>query len=394
MPLRHIVISILLAITLLWTTGPAKGIELSGRDRYSLSQADTVFDDLYIVCGGASFPLTPNLESRGGALLDGTVTGDLWLAGGRYLLSGDVFGSLNTFSQEARISGNVRQSARLLVQHAAVDGTIGNNLIAFAQEIELGEQSRVERDLAIFAEEATLLGQVGRNVHIRSNYIIISGKIGGNLNLRANSIAILAPAEIVGDIDYTCPSEIEIEDGVILGGKTYWKKIVPEEEKEPSPPTGRIILFFCSLVTGLFLIPTFRQHTRFTIEELRRNILACMGIGLIFLCLAPVALIILLISVVGIPVGIILMFAYTVFFYISKIYVAILGGIFIVHAFHKGPITRLWIPFILGLIVISFLYTIPYLGWVIYFLVIITGTGGLLRGMYRCRKAITPSAII
>lgn len=394
MLLRNVIVSTSLAIILFWSCGPADAIVLVGDDRYSLSPADTVFDDLYMVCGGASFFLTPTIEPRGGALLDGTVTGDLWLAGGRYLLSGNVLGSLNTFSQEARVSGNVRQSARLFAQRAAIDGTIGNNLIAFAQEIELGKHSRVERDLAIFAEKAMLMGQVGRNVHVRGDYIIISGKIEGNLDLKANNIAILAPAEITGDIEYTCPSKIEIEDGVVLGGKTYWKKIAPDDKKKSSPPVGRIILFFCSLVTGLFLIPTFRQHTRFTVEELQRNTLVCMGIGLIFLCLAPVALIILLISVVGIPIGIILMFAYTIFFYISKIYVAILGGIFIVRAFRKGPITRLWIPFILGLIIISFLYTIPYFGWVIYFLVIIAGTGGLLRGMYRCRKAITPSAIV
>ncbi len=364
--------------------------EFSNRNRYTLPPNDTIPGDLYLTCGGASFPYSWTRSDdggRGGAFIDGTILGDLSMAGGKLNFSGLIKGNLNCASQSTFIRGNIERSARIACQEITVVGKIGIDAIILASRVELGSSSRIGNDAAITGGEVRILGDVGRDLIVRGDEIIIAGKIAGDLDIEANIVTIEYPAEISGNVSYKSPKKIRISDDVIIEGDVKWHRV----EKDIEVDKGidwytRSFFMFCTLVVGLIMIPLLNRHTRLASEQIGKKPLQCLGIGFVFICAAPIAAIILAITVIGIPAALILAFLSILFAYIAKIYFAIFLGSFIINAFRKGIKPKQGFAFILGLIALTFSYTVPVMGWIIYFGSMLFGAGAILLGAHECRK--------
>lgn len=351
---------------------PAPASVFSGKNRYVVSSNDTLDDDLYLGTGEGVF--------------DGVVTGDIVIGAQKYVVSGQVLGNVNGASRSATIRGTVGKSARIFAQTVIVNGTIGGNLLAFASDIEMSRNSRIYKDAAIFGNEVSIAGQIDRDLIVKCGQVVISGRIGGDLDLKGNKISIVAPAEIVGDITYTSRQKIRIEDDVIIGGEVTWKRIRKAEDEDGGINwVLRFIFFLCSLTTGLILIGLFNRHARISADRIVKKPLASLGIGFVAFCAIPIAFVVLLVLIVGIPAAIMLLFAYTVIFYVAKIYVAIAVGRLGFRAFRKSAQPAMGWCLLFGLIILSLLFTVPVLGVISYFAVLFWGIGGILLGIKECR---------
>jgi len=343
------------------------------KDRYFVPPGDTVNDDVYAATSEVA--------------VGGVITGDAFFACQKYSLSGNILGSLNSGSQYATVRGDVGGSARIFAQTVIIDAAIGRNLVAFGEDIDLSEASRVGKDVTIMGGRVSLSGEIDGNAEVRCNELFISGVINGNLKIEAQKISILPPAAIAGNIDYKSKTEISISDGVNVGGEVNWKEVKPEEEEgKGGINVGiRIMLFLASFVTGLLLIGLINRHTRAASAQITLKPLMSLGVGFVSFCAIPIAIVVLLVTLVGIPAAIIMLFAYTIFFYIAKVYVSIALGRIILRALRKDSDPRQGWSLLLGLVILTILFMIPVLGTVIYFLVIFWGFGAILLGIRECR---------
>lgn len=371
-------------------SGNSEAFEFSSSNRYTLPSNDTIPGDIYLTCGGASFPYSwtgSDEGARGGAFVDGTILGDLTLAGGKLNFAGLIKGNLNCATQSTFLKGNIERSARIACQEITVAGEIGNDAVIFASRVELGADSKINNDAAITGGVVRILGDVGRDLIVRGDEIIIAGKIGGDLDIEANIINIEYPAEIAGNVSYRSPKRIRIADDVLINGDIDWDRIEKDKDVDSEIDwSTRVFFSFCALVVGLIIIPLLKRHTRLASEQISQKPLQCLGIGFVFFCAAPIAAVLLAITVIGIPAAIILSFLYFLFAYVAKIYFAIFLGAFVVNAFRKGIKPNQGVSLILGLIIITLAYTVPYMGWIIYFGSILLGAGAILLGAQECRK--------
>jgi len=102
----------------------------------------------------------------------------------------------------------------------------------------------------------------------------------------------------------------------------------------------------------------------------------------VFVCV-PIAVVILLISVIGIPIAVIGIFAYAVLIYIAKIPVATFLGERIMKTLGKdGQPSLIW-SMLLGLVVLTLILNIPYLEWLIYLVVLFSGLGAIVSAKRR-----------
>jgi cytoskeletal protein CcmA (bactofilin family) len=352
-----------------------------GENNYVLPARDTLDDDLYLGTGEAD--------------IIGAVGGDLCIGAKRFTVSGEINGSLNSASQFATLEGKIGNSARVFAQRITVDGEITNNLIACGSDIELGRSSHIGRDVTLAGSDISVSGEVGDELFIRGDQVIISGKIGGDVDIKANSITIVVPAEILGDIKYESKKKIRIDDEAIITGEVDWIKIRPKSDRDDDDEGLsfgiRVVLFLATLVTGLIIIPVFNQHTKAAADRVVQKSVACLGIGFVFLCVAPIAILILMVTVIGIPAAIILLFGYTIVFYISKIYVAIGIGRLACRAFKKNAEPKQGWSLLFGLIILMAIFSIPVFGWFAYFATIFCGIGAIILGLRKSHEAGTPA---
>jgi len=365
---------ILSALMLSFLTTSVSASQFYSKNRYSVAASDTIDDDIYMAA------------SEG--LFKGVVTGDIFVACRDYTITGDIGGSVNSASQTATIKGTVGNSARIFGQTIIIYGSITNNLLAFGKDIEIADGCRIGKDASIFGEEISFSGVVGNDMQVEGDQVVISGKIDGDLTIKANKISIIAPAEIAGDITYKSKRELRIDDDVVIGGEITWDKI--EEDDSKSGDSGissalRILLFMASLVTGLFIIGFTNRHARIASDQVIRKPLVSLGVGFVAFCVIPVAILVLMALIISIPVALILLFAYTIFFYIAKIYVALAVGRVAIRAFRKDAEPKQGWSLLLGLVILTILFVIPVLGWIVYFAVIFWGIGAILMGLRACR---------
>ncbi len=369
---------LILAFALLVTAQSSSASVFVGEDRYVSAQGDSLADDLYLGCEEA--------------VIDGYVANDLSIGAKRYTMSGEVGGNLNSGTQFATIRGIVHHSARLFAQRVTIDGQIYENLIVMASDLEIGRSAWVGRDAMVMGSDISISGTIGGDLIIRGDQVVISGKINGNVDIESNRITLLSPAEITGDFKYKSKKELKIDDDVVIGGEIDWIEVKPDDKDYDSddgdgiPIALRIILFLATLVTGLIVIGIFGQHSRTSTTMIIEAPLRTLGVGSTAVLIGPLAILILLPTVVGTPASIILMFAYTIFFYLSKIYVALAVGRLIFNRL-LGKYPKQGWSFILGLAIITFLFWIPVIGWFVYLGTLFFGFGAILLGIRQCNSS-------
>jgi len=370
--LRYI-LSVLFLFLFVWPiTGVSAADYLKAKQHY-MPASDTLSDDVFLFASEAT--------------LDGTLTKDLILFSRRYVLSGNVLGNIISFSQYATIRGTVENSVRIGAQRAYIDGRINGNLLIFASEVELSDSSIINRDATIFGNDISIMGNINGKLFAAGQSIYLTGKITGDATLQGNKITIAAPAEIDGNLTYESPQEIKLDKEVIVKGKVDWKKIEStKEEKGKINWTLRFILFIGALTTGLILIAVFNRHSNIAAEQILHKPLISLGVGFVALCISPVAILILALTLAGIPASIILLLAFAIAFYIAKIYAALAVGKFGLTLINKKSVPKQGWSLLLGLIILSLLFVIPIVGEVIYFLVVFWGLGAMLLSIKACRQ--------
>jgi len=321
--------------------------------------------------------------------LDGTVEGDL-ICACRYLVqNGLVQGSINTAAQNIEVLGVVNGSVRGCAQNINVNGQVNRNLIAFCSALNVRPDAEIVKDVNAYCGEMTLDGKVGGNLKGSVGTLVISGVVNQDVSITAENITLMPTAKILGDFKYKSKKQAKIESGSQISGETIWtKQELEKEEKSQGIFTAKSLitktLFLLALmITGVVLTLIFKQNAYQAKQAVGKSFLKCLGLGFVFMVCIPIAIIILIVTIIGIPIAIITIFAYAILIYIAKIPVATFLGDKIIKALGKEGEPSLFWSMILGLVILTILLNIPYLEWLIYFVVLFTGFGSILLSQRR-----------
>jgi hypothetical protein len=121
-------------------------------------------------------------------------------------------------------------------------------------------------------------------------------------------------------------------------------------------------------------------------EAVFKDFLKDLGLGFVFVICVPIAAVILLFTMIGIPISIIVIFAYMVLFYIAKIFVGIALGEKALQLFKTNGVPSAGWSLLVGLIILYLLFLIPYLNWIIYLLTLFVGFGSV----FQAKKYLIP----
>ena len=371
----EILVFILTTILVLLIFDSSFGTEFKGVDNFFFPDTAIIHDDL-VITGG-------NIK------LDGIVEGDIISACRSLVQNGLILGSLNAVSQDLDVLGEVKGSVRGFAQNINVNGKLGRNLLVFCYTLDVKPDAEIEKDITAFCGKMTLDGKLGGSLKGAVGELIISGVVNGDVSIEAEKITLMPTARIEGDFKYESEKEAKIESGAQVSGETVWTEIDTEKEKKPkSIFTGKSIimemLFLLALmVTGIVLTLIFKKNAQQAKQAISNYFLKTLGLGFVFMVCIPIAILILLITILGIPIAIIALFVYAILVYIAKIPVATFVGEKILKALGKqGEPSLIW-SMLLGLVVLTLVLNIPYLEWPIYFVVLFTGFGAIISSQRR-----------
>lgn len=315
------------------------------------------------------------------------VTGDLSAVGGSIItaapVSGDEFLLAGSIYSRDRVGGDFRAVGGSL----SIEEPIAGDLVAVGYSMR--DSGRTGGSVFIVAANTTLSNGAAGPVTIYGNNVSLSGDFANNVHIVAiGRVALAASTTIAGKLSYQAPEPAIIpESAVITGGVEY-----TNASYLPDAGTSRILaiisigfflfvrilgaLILTGLLAGLFprLAETVAERA-YTARPSR--ILLTILLGFAVFVVTPVLFLILALTFVGIGLALLLFIAYFFIVLLSLAYAGILLG----SLFSRSYMNRenvLWHDGVFGMLALSLIALVPYIGVFIVLLLTMFTSGALL----------------
>lgn len=352
-------------VSLAWV-GVSHASDMRTGDRPTLSANETTDSSLY--------------AAGNTVVVAGTVKGDLYCAGVNVEVTGTVEGDVICGGQNVRVSGKVNGDIRVAAQNVEITSEVMGSVSMFGQSLVLGPEAKVGRDLVLAGASAHLEGTVGRDVLGGSDALTLMGTVGRHVNAEVNALSVGSRAVIGGDLSYTSPATAQIEQGSSIKGQTHYTAM----ERNKSSTTkatmwiwGVVYGLLSMLVLGLAFIFAAPRAMDATATAVRTRPVVAFAAGCAVLIVTPLVALVLMVSLVGIPLAIVLMLSWIVALVASLTIAAYGVGWMAVVRMNWPPRARRATSLLVGLLILTVVGLIPFLGGLVVFVAMLVGLGAL-----------------
>jgi len=333
----------------------------SAKNQLTLGSGETIQDDVYATAGmvTVSSNIGGDLTVAGGTIrVDGNVTQDVLAAGGQVTLNGNV-------GDDVRMAGGTLQ----------INGAVGGDLLVAGGNVEIGEN-------------AVIKGQV----FVGGGSVVIAGHTGA-IKAAPGSLELTKTAVVNGDLNYRSSQAAVIDSAARVTGHVNFNQI--QARHRANYAAVGMASFFSLLLwlsgfilAGLFMLLA-PSKTEKLVKNWRSEFWTNLLTGFLFMVAAPVAAVILMITVIGLPLGIGLLILIPILIFIGKLVTIFVLGCWAQKLWNKEtPDRPTWLAAFVGSIILMFLGIIPLLGWLAIAVVGLTSLGALIRYDWNLLKTL------
>ncbi|HVY04501.1 MAG TPA: polymer-forming cytoskeletal protein [Burkholderiales bacterium] len=318
----------------------------------------------------------------GDATLPGPIEGDAFIAGSQVdidkMVNGDALIAGGSVAITEHVAGNVYAAGGSLT----LDGLVAGNVRLAGSRIELTKRSQVSGKTTLAARHVAVLGRAGRQLVVFADRVTLDGEVAGNVTIAARSLSIGPNARVSGKLTYRGSLPAQVDPAAVLNGGINYLGF--DFDDETYQPVARVIAWVSAIAftVGLFLIgmiailsaPELTAHVSLLG---RRRPISSLALGIVTIACMPVVVILLMITIVGIPFAFMLLLAWPmilIFGYLAGV-MAVSDAIAGPNAEAKGR--RIFL-LAMGLGVMLLFARVPLAGWIIGMLLLVMGVGAMM----------------
>jgi cytoskeletal protein CcmA (bactofilin family) len=331
-------------------------------------------------------PLKEDLYLAGGQVdVSGGVDGDVSAAGGRVTIEDRVSGDVAAFGGTIHLRAGVKDDARLTGAEITVSGQIGDDLLAAGGDVTVAPEARIGGRAWLAGGRVEVAGRIGKELKAAGGELVIAGEVLGDVDLIGETIVIRPGAVIHGQLRYRSPNEAQIDPGARILGAVV---AAPIEARPPRAghTGGRVFMVLSLLACAAVCYLLFPGISRAAARQVSESPWTNLGLGFAVLAAGPLAVLLLLMSLVGLWLGLIALALYLTLLLLGYL----TGVLFLAEAgLRRARYTqehgRWWMIGALAaaLILLSLLRLVPVAGALASFVLMLFGLGALTRALWR-----------
>ncbi len=339
--------------------------------------------------------------SGGELTVNEPVQGDLFAAGGHVTLAQPVGADAAVAGGNVDIRSDVNQDLRAAGGNVRITGQIGGELLAAGGTVHLADSGVVSGSSLLAGSNVIVDGRLGRGTRIYANRIVFNGEIDGDAHFHAQEIMFGPRARIDGNLFYASVSPLPEEELTKVSGRVLregtpanWSERTTNDAASWLHP----IFFFSMLASGFVLYLLFPNAVNGARNSIARAPLRSILVGLALLFTLPPVALILMLTLIGLPIGLGLFALYPLLLMLGYLAAAFFIGRKLADAFRQPAEfnKRKQALFLAAaLLVLSLAGAVPVLGWLFVFVALVAGVGGwtiwAVRG-YRSTSTAPPAA--
>ncbi len=329
-----LVIALFVAIGFSGTTSKVQAFEV--RQDKNVNQNEIINGDLFI--------------SGDNIKVDGTVYGNVFAGGSTIEISGNVYGNVFAGGSDVNITGNVSKSVYVGAGTVVITGDTG-------------------RDVFVGAATATLNGKIAEDALIGGGNVTINSDIKENLYAAAGQISLVGT---VTKDAFITTSNANVPQVKVLGKlnlKIEQSKKVQTPKVSKSVLTGlsvigmlfSIAIFVGMYLLGLVLFKHFPIALNRITDGMKESFGKSFGVGLLVSFASPLIILLLAVTIIGIPFAVAICGTLILLAFLSSILVGRFTGRLIFSMMkNEGHIA---LELFVGMLVATLLFAIPILGF-------------------------------
>jgi hypothetical protein len=349
-----------------------------------------VYEDLYIAGADVivNAPVYGDLVVAGGTVtINDTVTNDILVAGGTIIFNGYVGDDIRCAAGRLKI-----------LQNVAGDVVVTGGTIDILKNVTVG-------NLVMSGGECTISGNVDGLVRSASGTLVLNGLFKNGIDCRGGTIkingtvhgpAVLAAQDeiIIGDqavfsggVRYWTPGKkVDFRQSIRLGQATYDSSLVIRHDRWYYLGYASVIGLVWYIGTVFFMIMCvqylFGATMKKTADTAYNNVLRSLGKGLLLLIGMPVAAAIAMVTIIGLPIGVILLLSYILLLFLATVITSVVTAHWLNNRsaghwnYWRLVFMSLAIFFVLK--IVSFT---PFFGWLLMIVMASISYGALLKNI-------------
>ena len=319
-----------------------------------------------------------DLYTAGGSVrVDGRLAGDLFAAAQQVLVNGRVDGDLFAAGRFVDLRGPVGDSTRMAGDQLTVNAAIDGDLLAAGNRLQLLEGADVRGGVLATGSSVQLGGTVAENVRVAAGEIVVAGTVGGDAHLVADRVDLAPGARIDGDLDYRARTPLSAEAAARVAGAVRYREPVVEDDG-----VAGSILFWswqtgAALLAGLLAVAAFRRVVQRLVSAIagETTLGALLGFGAFLI--VPVAAVLAMATVVGLPIGAIAALLFGAAVYVAKLPIAAWAGGWLL-ARAGRPDASPYAAMAAGVVAVYLLFAVPWIGWLAWLAATWLGLGAMV----------------
>lgn len=328
----------------------------------------------------------------GGVDVGADVSGDLIAGGGLVTISHRVQGDLIVGAGSVVVGGLVEKGVRAAGGAVTITGRVGRNVNIAGGSITLAPEAVVGGSAQLAGGEVRVAGVIGRKLRVAGAMVVLAGEVAGNVEVVAQEIEVLSTARIRGKLVYWSPRPARIDPQATISGRVTHN--LPElPSRIARTGTALVTVSRTSFMAGLTVIAValFLAFPRFTVLASRTigsDPLKSLGIGLLLFAAIPVLAILSMITILGIPLGLLIFLGFSIALLLGFVLVAFYVGDVGAQAFmgrrsRQGVVRVAFLILALGILLLA--RQIPVIGAVLIVVTVILGLGAMSLYVWRRR---------
>jgi len=360
--MRKILSSLLMAVGLLGFAVPSYAATFVTGEEVSLPKNEVVVDDVY------AFGPSPVIASD--------VQGDLITAGGNVMITGNVTQDVDAAGGTINILGNVGDDLRVAGGNVNIHGIVNGDLLVAGGMVQILPGAVVKGSVYGAGGMVTLDGDVEGGIKLFAGTANLNGSVLGPVDVTADEkVNFGKMAKFAQGVTYASPSVSDEQTGATFAGGVTHKQIESREAAREAmkPDWGRmaaagfmwfLVRTVAMLLAALLALKLMRRGLEDLTIKTSENFGSRLLWGFAILIAAPIAGIVLLVSVFGSLLGALLFAVYSLLIVVAKIAAGPFVAVMLMKLFkgQKKPALD-WVWVLLGVVVYQLLWTIPVIGW-------------------------------
>jgi cytoskeletal protein CcmA (bactofilin family) len=337
-------------------------------------EADQVVDGDYYVSAG---PL-------GRASMSGTVAGDMLVFASSAVLNGTIAEDLLLVAGTAQVQASTSDDVRILAGEVTLSEAVGGDVFVIGGTLNILSTATIAGDVFFFGGSMTSEGTIGGSVLGSAERVRIDGAVGKDINMQIPAgLTLGEKASVKGNVTYMSFLPMARSQASVIEGEVI--------EQKRSAPDARTVArelltpLFVILFATLSLFLLFKRGLERLVATVDESLVLAVGIGAGIVLAAPVAALILMVTVLGFLLGIMLFGSLLVFYAVAvSLTGAVLAGLIMKRMY--GEITVTLLPIVLGTLAVYALMFLPFIGPFMVAILFMLTLGGLVRGVYHVLK--------